>query len=185
MLGKGRERWIMYLHADDKWVCSYIHLLLHMFGLQFRLPLYLNTSPQWLWTCLRLFKYLYWSFNPRRIHLLRTRKMLHSVSVEYISPFFPPSLSAACVNCCKTLCTMSSLRLLSFTSTSVLLFFVHICRSTEERKSLDKHTKFCKVFWKYKGNASWGDAAGLQAVEVRDASERQRLHTKAGKCYHW
>lgn len=23
--------------------------------------------------------------------------------------------------------------------------FVHICRSTEERKSLDKHTKFCKV----------------------------------------
>lgn len=111
MLGKGERQWIMYLHADDKWICSYIHLLIHTFELQFRLPLYFITnhlsfnlsldtfgcSPLWwlkLWKC--------------KEDLNIPVKKQQKCSTRLFCWFFPslyPFLSPALVNLCKTLCT--------------------------------------------------------------------------------
>lgn len=182
----------MYPHADDKWICPYIHLLIHTFELQLKTGLIPCKPPRIL--------VVLTSRNRRRKQTsISFDKENASLNFRALFiPLFWPFHFAVCPDLCKTslslsparaqhlfLCVRPLFETSSFSSSSSSVS-VDGVKKWEEPRYATPRLKFCRKFRQSEGgNAGWGDSAGLVAVEVRDASECQRRCAEAGKCYHW
>lgn len=174
----------MYPHADDKWICPYIHLVIHTFELQLQTGLVLCKPPRILVILTLANK----GRNKHPFHL--TRKTLCSSSELYLFLCFDLFISLFAQAYVKPLWRAPHLFLLALalleTSSSFSSASVDRVEEGEEPWYATPQLKLCKKFGQSEeGNAGWGGSAGLLAVEVRDASECQRRCAEAGKCYHW
>lgn len=143
-VGLRRKQWIMYLHADDKWICSYIHLLIYTFELQFGFILHFWFQNTFLFY-LQLYNYFFiLNYNTCWVVFHCDNSNFQTIfpnSAQFYFPLFHICPSHFCV------CTIPLFLSLSFLLCPLSFSLLLVCEDEQKKQEASVNTlqNFCKV----------------------------------------